>query len=146
MNDNAKQSDQPLTRDCHCFNLRRATLAVIALYDRHMEGSGVTIQQFSILRHVSGNGALSVTELSELMGLDRTTLSRNLTLLERRGLLTTRPSSGRRRLTTLTDKGVYTAVFMAVRILSLVAVSALLTYTTTPTALTDGIEKLLSPV
>ena len=106
MNDNAKQSDQPLTRDCHCFNLRRATLAVIALYDRHMEGSGVTIQQFSILRHVSGNGALSVTELSELMGLDRTTLSRNLTLLERRGLLTTRPSSGRRRLTTLTDKGV----------------------------------------
>ncbi|MBR5757626.1 MAG: MarR family transcriptional regulator, partial [Thermoguttaceae bacterium] len=61
---------------------------------------------FSILRHVSGNGALSVTELSELMGLDRTTLSRNLTLLERRGLLTTQPSSGRRRLTTLTDKGI----------------------------------------
>ena len=47
---------------------------------------------------------------------------------------------------TLTDKGCYTAVFMAVRILSLVAVSALLTYTTTPTALTDGIEKLLSPL
>ena len=47
---------------------------------------------------------------------------------------------------TLTDKGVFTAVFMAVRILSLVAVSALLTYTTTPTALTDGIEKLLSPL
>ena len=47
---------------------------------------------------------------------------------------------------TLTDKGCFTAVFMAVRILSLVAVSALLTYTTTPTALTDGIEKLLSPL
>ena len=47
---------------------------------------------------------------------------------------------------TLTDKGVFTAIFMAVRILSLVAVSALLTYTTTPTALTDGIEKLLSPL
>ena len=46
----------------------------------------------------------------------------------------------------LTDKGLYTAVFMAVRILSLVSVSALLTYTTTPTALTDGIEKLLSPL
>lgn len=50
------------------------------------------------------------------------------------------------RFLTLTDKGIYTAVFMAVRILSLVAVSALLTYTTTPTALTDGIEKLLSPL
>ncbi|MBQ7541050.1 MAG: energy-coupling factor transporter transmembrane protein EcfT [Clostridia bacterium] len=50
------------------------------------------------------------------------------------------------RFLVLTDKGVYTAVFMAVRILSLIAVSALLTYTTTPTALTDGIEKLLSPL
>ena len=50
------------------------------------------------------------------------------------------------RFLTLTDKGIFTAVFMAVRILSLVAVSALLTYTTTPTALTDGIEKLLSPL
>ena len=47
---------------------------------------------------------------------------------------------------TLTDKGCFTAIFMAVRILSLVAVSALLTYTTTPTALTDGIEKLLAPL
>ena len=50
------------------------------------------------------------------------------------------------RFLTLTDKGCFTAVFMAVRILSLVSVSALLTYTTTPTALTDGIEKLLAPL
>lgn len=50
------------------------------------------------------------------------------------------------KIITLTDKGIYTAIFMAVRILSLVAVSSLLTYTTTPTALTDGIERLLSPL
>ena len=50
------------------------------------------------------------------------------------------------KIFTLTDRGLYTAIFMAVRILSLVSVSALLTYTTTPTALTDGIEKLLSPL
>lgn len=47
---------------------------------------------------------------------------------------------------TLTDRGVYTGAFMMIRILSLVSVSALLTYTTTPTALTDGIERLLSPL
>ena len=50
------------------------------------------------------------------------------------------------KIFTLTDRGIYTAVFMAVRILSLISVSALLTFTTTPTALTDGIEKLLSPL
>ena len=46
----------------------------------------------------------------------------------------------------ITDKGIYTAIFMAVRILCLVTFSSLLTYTTTPTTLTDAIEKLLSPL
>jgi len=42
--------------------------------------------------------------------------------------------------------GVRKAVFMAVRIASLILMSATLTYTTTPTSLTDAIEKLLSPL
>ncbi len=47
---------------------------------------------------------------------------------------------------TLYDKGVYMAVFIALRIFSLLVVSSLLTYTTAPTDLTDGIEKLMSPL
>ena len=43
-------------------------------------------------------------------------------------------------------EGIATAVFIAVRILCLIAGSSLLTYTTTPTALTDAIEYLLSPL
>ncbi len=46
----------------------------------------------------------------------------------------------------ITDKALFTAVFIAIRIICLVIISSLLTYTTTPTMLTDGIEKLLSPV
>lgn len=46
----------------------------------------------------------------------------------------------------LTTKGIFTAVFMAVRIVCLVIISSLLTYTTTPTVLTDAIERLLSPL
>lgn len=42
--------------------------------------------------------------------------------------------------------GIFTALFMAVRIICLVVVSSLLTYTTTPTMLTDALEKLLSPL
>lgn len=44
------------------------------------------------------------------------------------------------------DKGVYTAVFTMIRIVALVVVSSLLTYTTTPTMLTDALERLLSPL
>lgn len=46
----------------------------------------------------------------------------------------------------ITTKGVNTAVFTVLRIVSLIAGSSLLTYTTTPTSLTDGIERLLSPL
>ena len=46
----------------------------------------------------------------------------------------------------ITDKALFTALFIAVRITCLIICSSLLTYTTTPTMLTDGIEKLLSPL
>ncbi len=47
---------------------------------------------------------------------------------------------------TITLEGVYTAFFMVVRIMMLIAGTFLLTYTTSPILLTDGIESLLSPL
>lgn len=46
----------------------------------------------------------------------------------------------------ITDKGLYTAIFMTVRIACLIIGSSLMTFTTTPTMLTDAIERLLSPL
>ena len=46
----------------------------------------------------------------------------------------------------ITEKGLFTAVFMAIRIIFLIISSSLLTYTTVPTQLTDAIERLLSPL
>ena len=46
----------------------------------------------------------------------------------------------------LTAEGVKTAVFMSVRIVCLIAGTSLLTYTTSPIALTDGIERLCNPL
>ena len=47
---------------------------------------------------------------------------------------------------TITDSGIFTAVFIITRIFALLLISSLLTYTTAPTDLTDAIEKLLSPL
>ena len=47
---------------------------------------------------------------------------------------------------TIRDKAIFTAIFIAIRIFCLIIVSSLLTYTTTPTMLTDGIERLLKPL
>lgn len=46
----------------------------------------------------------------------------------------------------ITTGGIFTAIFIAVRIIALLVISSLLTYTTSPTELTDAIEKLLSPL
>jgi len=47
---------------------------------------------------------------------------------------------------TITLEGIQTAIFTVVRITCLIAVSSLLTYTTTPSMLTTGLERLLSPL
>lgn len=47
---------------------------------------------------------------------------------------------------TITETGLRTSVFMAVRLVLLVAGSSLMTFTTTPNGLTDGLDKLLHPL
>ncbi|TCT14098.1 energy-coupling factor transport system permease protein [Natranaerovirga pectinivora] len=47
---------------------------------------------------------------------------------------------------TVTDKGFELAIFMAIRLIFLIMGSSLLTLTTSPIQLTDGIERLLSPL
>ena len=46
----------------------------------------------------------------------------------------------------ITDYGLKTAVLMAIRLIYLILGSSLMTFTTTPNALTDGIESLLRPL
>ncbi|MGN1124521.1 MAG: energy-coupling factor transporter transmembrane component T family protein [Eubacterium sp.] len=46
----------------------------------------------------------------------------------------------------ITEAGIMASIFMAVRIITLVVISSLLTYTTSPTELTDGLERLLKPL
>ncbi len=46
----------------------------------------------------------------------------------------------------ITDQGLRTAVFMAIRLVYLIIGSSIMTLTTTPNDLTDGLERLLNPL
>ena len=46
----------------------------------------------------------------------------------------------------ITQEGLYTAIFMALRLMMLIISTFLLTYTTSPITLTDGLERMLSPL
>jgi DNA-binding MarR family transcriptional regulator len=91
---------------CNCLALRQAARYLTAAYDQMLMESGLRTTQFSILHKLAARGVQTITELSAVMAMDRTTLGRNLKLLERDGLLRYRPGPDRReRLVELTATG-----------------------------------------
>ena len=58
-----------------------------AHYEAHFRGSGLRGTQFTILSVLAQAGPLPMTRLADLLGVERTTLTRNLTLLARSGLV-----------------------------------------------------------
>lgn len=76
-----------LPTSCLCTQLRRASRGVTRRYDDALASVGLGAAQFSLLRHVQRLGQPSISVLAEAMGLDRSTLGRNLRVLEELGLL-----------------------------------------------------------
>ena len=109
-----KKPQAPLGRDdcvamarlCLSASLRRTERLVTRHYDEYLADAGVTAVQLPILAIIAGTAAPSFRFLSEELELDRSTLSRNLALLQRRGLLDVGASSGPKAGTiTLTATG-----------------------------------------
>jgi DNA-binding MarR family transcriptional regulator len=92
---------------CVCFHLRKTARTVTQFYDRMLAPSGLRATQFTLLQVVHRVGALPFTVLAEGLGMDRTTLTRNLRPLERDGLVRTGtgPDDRRVRVVTLTPRG-----------------------------------------
>lgn len=82
--------------DCTCFNLRKATRAVTQLYDEALRPSGLRATQFSLLSVVGAFGTVSISDLAEEAVMDRTTLTRNLSVLEQEGLIRIEPGEDAR--------------------------------------------------
>ena len=95
-----------VARECTASSLRRAARAVSSLYDARLESVGLRGTQFSLLTAVALIGEPPVTMLAERLGLDRTTMTRNLAPLVRDGLVEDAASDDRRvHRVKLTAKG-----------------------------------------
>ena len=90
---------------CACTALRKASRAVTRLYDERLAKHGVTTTQFSILRNLARHGALPLSDLAALLVMERTTLYRTLTPMERAGWVGISAGQGRTRIAKLTTKG-----------------------------------------
>lgn len=91
---------------CACFNLRKASRVVTQHFDEILKPSGLLITQFTILVAVAMTESVTINQLAEILVMDRTTLTRNLKPLERKGWLKSEPGKDRRtRLVRLTSHG-----------------------------------------
>ncbi|KWT69925.1 MULTISPECIES: MarR family transcriptional regulator [unclassified Variovorax] len=77
----------PIRSKCACTRVRRAARVLTSLYDEALATTGLTIAQFALLRAVGRLETPNVSELAEEMALERSTLGRNVLVLQRMRLL-----------------------------------------------------------
>jgi DNA-binding MarR family transcriptional regulator len=78
---------EPALSTCMCIALRKASRKLTSVYDDALAPTGMNIAQFSLLRKLRRHGPMSLTALAELVDLDRSTLGRNLRVLEKSALV-----------------------------------------------------------
>jgi DNA-binding MarR family transcriptional regulator len=82
-----KKLDLSTAENCVCFNLRWVTRAVTQFYDAEMRRHGIRPTQGTILASLRSKDSWTMAELSDWLGMERTTLVRNLRPLQRDGLV-----------------------------------------------------------
>ena len=91
---------------CVGFNTRRATRLITQYYDKALAPAGLRSTQYSLLNGLSMLGEASMQDISIMMAMDRTTLTRNLSPLVKKGLVKVSVGSDRRaRPIQITPKG-----------------------------------------
>ncbi|KAF1721030.1 MarR family winged helix-turn-helix transcriptional regulator [Pseudoxanthomonas wuyuanensis] len=94
-----------VTSPCTCFHLRRASRLATQVYDHELAAVNLSLNQYSILRRAERQPR-RLGELADELGMDRTTLTRNLKPLLSAALLQqTRGEDARQRLIGVTEQG-----------------------------------------
>jgi DNA-binding MarR family transcriptional regulator len=90
---------QNMLDTCMCHKSRMAARAITRAYDEALRRTGLRATQLSVLAAVGARGALSIQSLADVLGMDRTTLTRNLRPLEDRSLVLLAPEARHRART-----------------------------------------------
>jgi len=82
---------------CVALNLRKTSHIISRFYAREMRDAPVRGPLFSLLVMIRKRGSATITVLAQDIGLDRTTLTRNLKQLEQRGLIEIVPAAANKK-------------------------------------------------
>src|SRR5512144_2452086 len=91
---------------CSCFAARRTARMVTQHYERCLKPTGLSVTQFTLLALLSLAGPQPLSRFADQLGLERTTLTRNLRPLRARGWVKESATADRRvRLLVITKRG-----------------------------------------
>ena len=106
MTDDHTANEYPDIRGCACASLRRATRLVTQAYDTALRPTGLRATQFTMLSVLARRGQMRQSEFADVLGMDGTTLTRNLQpLLKKHWIRIDRDDDQRVRLISVTDAG-----------------------------------------
>ena len=101
-----RRASKPEDLGCTCYKLRQAARLVSRTYDLFLAPCGINIGQFGILATLDVMEGEPLSKLADALQMERTTLTRNLTPLEKLGyILIGRGLDKRVRLLSLTREG-----------------------------------------
>lgn len=102
----ARAHARRMAEDCGAFRARHLARVLTRLYDDALRPYGVSLAQLEILASAAGRGEVSIGQVAEDTGAERSTTSRNVSSMVGAGLLgAERTGTGRTRHIALTDRG-----------------------------------------
>lgn len=91
---------------CLCIDVRNAANQLTKIYDEAIKDAGISITQFSQLHAILTLETATLNRVSEATHLDRSTLGRNMRVLENMGMVTMKAGEdARTRVIEVTSKG-----------------------------------------
>lgn len=86
---------KPYKSTCYCTNLRRCANIAADFYDRELQASGLTVSQYYLLINLQRLENANITHWAAFVGLERSTMVRNIKVLDSRGFLERREGPGK---------------------------------------------------
>lgn len=77
----------PRDNPCYAINLKRAANSIIKFYDKMLEGTDLSVNQFSLLNDIKLIEPCTKQELAIYAKLDPSTITRNLAVLKKSGYI-----------------------------------------------------------
>lgn len=88
---------------CYCTNLRRSANIISDFYNEVLKETGLTVAQYYLLINLQRLGSANITRWAEFVGLERSTMVRNIRVLESHCFIV--PTEGRGKTFQLSETG-----------------------------------------